>query len=349
MSRCHSPRWCFRYTSENPTTCAGKAGSYHHELQDAASYCAWGVDYLKVDHCGDGVHSWPHMNVSWVLFRQGFDKCVASRTDRKRMLLSVEYCTVDVPTCASWFERGGANSLAGCSAWLEQARVDLWRVKSDIRPNWSSILAGASCSSQSRELSANMSASTRGFNDPDIMEVGNPKLSHTEQQSHYSLWVILTAPLLISTNLNTISNATLALLTNKEVIAVNQDPLGIQGLEVKCAAVAINSNTSMAAQAQTGAGAGAGAASGPRAWLTPLSSGAASADGAEKQWALLLLNVDSAPQNITVTWAELGLGNSGTVLKVRDLWKHTNTIEQGFYSAKTAGHGVTLVTLTASV
>ena len=226
------------YTAENPKTCMGKAGSYNHELQDAASYCAWGVDYVKVDHCGDGLHAWPRMNQSWALFRQGFDKCAASRTVRQRMVLSVEYCTVDVPKCASWFagKEGTPNSLAGCSAWLTEAKVDLWRVKSDISPHWAAIVAGADCAAISRPLSVNMSAATRGFNDPDILEVGHPALSFAEQRSHFSLWVILAAPLLISTDLTTLSNETLSLLTNKEVIAINQDPLGVQGLEVPCTA-----------------------------------------------------------------------------------------------------------------
>ena len=133
------------YTAENPQTCAGQAGSFGYELKDAKTYCDWGIDYVKVDHCGDGKHAHPHMNHSWVLFRKGFDDCVAS--GGRSMLLSVEYYTVDVPSCVPWFvNQGEVDHLRGCAFWLAEAKVDLWRVKSDISTSWTSILAGAECS-----------------------------------------------------------------------------------------------------------------------------------------------------------------------------------------------------------
>ena len=192
------------------------------------------IPTFKIDHCGDGHHSWPHMNQSWILFREGFDECVAG--GGRPMVMSVEYCTVNVQQCVPWFVHGDSDHLQGCASWLAEARADLWRIKSDIGPSWSSILAGAECSSMSRELSVNFSSINPryGFNDPDIMEIGNSELSFVEQKSHFSLWCILAAPLLISTDLVAITNATLSILTAKEVIAVNQDPLGVQGLEVNC-------------------------------------------------------------------------------------------------------------------
>lgn len=268
------------------------------------------------------------MNKSWVLFRQGFDKCAATRTERQRIVLSVEYCTVDVPQCASWFiGRGKPNSLVGCSAWLQEARVDLWRVKSDISPSFSAIVAGAECASLSRNLSTNLTTNPYGgFNDPDILEIGHPSLSPTEQRTHMSLWCILAAPLLVSTPLDSISNATLALLTAPEVIAVNQDPLGIQGMSVPCVGNGTGSETA-------------------KAWLKPL---------VNKTHALLLMNSDSSPQSITVQWSSLGLcsndaGVGGCEYDVRDLWMRqpVGTVDES-WSVVVDGHGSVLVGLSTS-
>jgi hypothetical protein len=127
------------------------------------------------------------MNHSWILFREGFDECIAS--GGRKMVMSVEYCTVNIPACASWFIKNGeVDHLKGCANWLVEAKVDLWRTKSDISASWDSILQGAECSSMSRELSVNISTVNPryGFNDPGTLGRAlstNDKINPCSRQS----------------------------------------------------------------------------------------------------------------------------------------------------------------------
>ena len=120
------------YTSANLHTCAGRVGSWKYELQDAATYCDWGVDYLKVDHCGpdDTTNGYAHMNQSWILLRQGFDTCY--RNGGRPMVLSVEYCTAPeaLSQCVTWFVGHGKDHLHPCEQWIQEAGANMWRVAS---------------------------------------------------------------------------------------------------------------------------------------------------------------------------------------------------------------------------
>jgi alpha-galactosidase len=147
------------------------------------------------------------------------------------------------------------------------------------------------------------------WNDPDMLQVGNG-LSDVEDRAHFSLWALLAAPLLAGNDLRSMSQATKDTLTNREVIAVDQDPLGIEGSKVR----------------DDGA---------EEIWAKPLKGGAK---------AVILLNRGEAPVRIKVTWAELGWSARSTV--VRDLWQKKDMGSfRDSYFAEVAPHGVVMLRL----
>jgi alpha-galactosidase len=190
------------------------------------------------------------------------------------MVLSVEYC------------RGGDP----CAGWVA-ALVDLWRCSGDIQANWPSLLNNLDAAN------ANAAAQRSGhYNDPDMLLLGQPGISLLEAQSQIGAWAVVAAPLLLSLDL-TIPQPPelLALLLNKEVIAVSQDAGRVQGVRVSAAN-----------------------ASGAECWARPLAAGA-SAGVAIPPLAVLLLNRGDAPALVGCSWAELGIP-AGASAAVRDLW-----------------------------
>ena len=216
------------YTSENNKTCAGRPGSYGYELQDAQTYCDWGVEFVKVDHCGTG--DFPSdgrrdMNESWILLRQGFDKC-ASSPGGMPIVMSVEYCTAAaaLKECVPWFVGGGApDHLQGCEAWVREAGANMWRVASDINPSIPKLLTNAACSSSLQNLSGIWADGNGHWNDLDMLQVGHKQLNTEQEELHFSLWSILSAPLLISTDITSIRPSSLRVLLNRQVIAVSRE------------------------------------------------------------------------------------------------------------------------------
>ena len=197
------------YTSATSLTCQDRPGSYGFEAQDAASYCAFGVDYAKIDLCG-GAH-WPERNTSWIKFRSGLDKCAAS--GGRNITMSVEYC--DAGQDCSWI-----SGLA-----------DLWRCSGDIQSNWPSILHNLDAAD------ANAAAQRPGhYNDPDMLVCGEPGVTLVECQSQIGAWAVVVAPLLLSLDLTAPQPpALMALLLNAEVLAVSQDAARVQGGRVSAA------------------------------------------------------------------------------------------------------------------
>jgi alpha-galactosidase len=190
------------YTARGSRTCQNRPGAYQHEEIDAATYCDWGLDYLKNDNCGGS--NWPILNTSWIKFTEGFEKCY-NRTGRY-IVRSVEYC----------------KSTTGCGEWIANS-ANLWRTTGDIQATWSSVISTIHANDKMASI-----ARPGHFNDPDMMQVGNVGLSLVEQYSHMSLWCVAGAPLLIGTDLVHASQETLKILTNPEPISVNQD-LGYKG------------------------------------------------------------------------------------------------------------------------
>jgi alpha-galactosidase len=147
------------------------------------------------------------------------------------------------------------------------------------------------------------------WNDPDMLEVGNGGMTTTEYRSHFSLWAIMAAPLIAGNDLTAMDEDTLAILLNREVIAVDQDPRGIQGRPIS-------------------------ADTRHELWVKPLLG--------DRTFAVVLFNRDDAAADMTVTWSELGLGSSRA--RVRDLWQQRDLGSVALqYSATVPGHGVVML------
>jgi alpha-galactosidase len=205
------------YSSPGPLTCGGYTASYQHEEQDARSFAKWGVDYLKYDWCSyDGIakdSSLAEYKKPYFIMRDAL-----SKVDRDIVYSLCQYGMGDV-----W-------------KWGDEVGGNLWRTTEDITDTWES-LKGIGFS-QSNNASY---AKPGNWNDPDMLIVGwvgwgpslHPtRLSPDEQYTHISLWCMLSAPLLIGCDLSRLDEFTLNLLTNSEVIAIDQDPLGKQAVPI---------------------------------------------------------------------------------------------------------------------
>src|SRR3954470_20630305 len=193
------------YSSPGPNTCAGYEGSYGHEEQDARTYAAWGIDYLKYDWCGArNLYADEEMPAVYQIMGD------ALRSTGRPIVYSLcQYGRQDV-----W-------------KWGADAGGNLWRTTGDIRDAWDSM---ARIGFNQNDLAPR--ARSGHWNDPDMLEIGNGAMTKDEYQTHISLWAILAAPLLAGNDLRSMSPEILAILTNKEVIAVDQDNLGKQGKQV---------------------------------------------------------------------------------------------------------------------
>jgi alpha-galactosidase len=203
------------YSSPGPETCGGFTGSYRHEAQDARSYAEWGVDYLKYDWCSyDGIaasRSRYELMKPYRLMRKALDAL-----DRDIVFSLCQYGMGQV-----W-------------EWGDEAGGNLWRTTEDITDTWESMRDIGFSQVENAKF-----AGPGRWNDPDMLVVGwvgwgpnlHPsKLTPDEQYAHISLWSLLSAPLLIGCDLTSLDAFTLNLLTNDEVLAVDQDPLGRQAV-----------------------------------------------------------------------------------------------------------------------
>jgi alpha-galactosidase len=198
------------YEDAGTATCAGYPGSYGHEQQDATLFASWGVDYLKYDWCNIPFSSFPgqsHQQVAQTLYT------------RMRSALSAAGRPIVFSMCNGWDSSVQPWTWAGPVA-------NLWRTTTDIQPNFTSML-----NNFHTNVALASFAGPGAWNDPDMLEVGNG-MTATEDQSEFSLWAEMAAPLIEGSNLVSASSATLSILTNKAVIAVDQDSLGRQGTEV---------------------------------------------------------------------------------------------------------------------
>jgi len=268
------------YSDAGTNTCQGRPGSLGYETIDANTYASWGVDYLKYDNCFS--ENIPPQK-RYPIMRDALNKT------GRAILYSMCEWGVDNP--ATWAGPVG-NS---------------WRTTGDIHPTWASMLGNLD---KNNLVSA--FAAPGGWNDADMLEVGNPGMTNTEYIAHFSLWALIKSPLLVGADVTSISAQTLTILTAPEVIAVNQDPLGIQGRRVQ---------RHNATQTEV--------------WAGPL---------ADHSVAAVLLNRGSSDNDITVLWPRVGL-NSNTLCTVRDLWKRktvTPTVS-GSWTTTVPAHGVVFV------
>ena len=245
------------YSSPGPKTCAGYTGSFEHEEQDAKTYAAWGIDYLKYDWCsGSSVYDYHSMPA--VYAKMGQALLPAGRP------IVFSLCQYGVLNGPQWGASVGGN---------------LWRTTGDISDNWRSM----SHIGFDLQLDLAQYAGPGHWNDPDMLEVGNGGMTETEYRTHMSLWSLLAAPLLAGNDLRDVSPAILDMLTNKDVIAVDQDRLGKQAKRV----------------AKDGD---------LEVWARPLADGA---------YAVGLFNRGASTSKVTARWNDIGI--NGTA-RVRDLW-----------------------------
>jgi alpha-galactosidase len=201
------------YSGPGSKTCGGYAASLGHEEQDAKMYADWGIDYLKYDLCS---------------FREDVLAKQAPNDKAEQMRLMI----------AAYEKMGKALKAAGrpiiyslCQygwdavwEWAPALGGNLWRTTGDITPHWDRIYAIAS-----QQAGLESYSGPGHWNDPDMLEVGNGKLSLAENRTHFTLWAILAAPLLAGNDLPHMKPEIKAILTNRDVVAINQDALGKQG------------------------------------------------------------------------------------------------------------------------
>jgi alpha-galactosidase len=287
------------YSSPGLKTCAGYEGSYLHEAQDANTYAKWGIDYLKYDWCGYGND----------LVNLGFTAKDPSRRQRVYpyllMGLALDRCGRDIVYSISQY--GVDNGWE----WCEIAGGNLWRTTVDIRDTWESMSAIGFSQDNLYPF-----AGPGHWNDPDMLVVGMlgwgkdihaSKLTPDEQLTHISLWSLLAAPLLIGCDLSHLDEFTLALLTNDEVIDIDQDPLGKQAQR-------------FVQKGQT------------EVWARPLWDGT---------MAVGLFNRGQQAAMVNVNWSDLRLKDRQNV---RDLWQHKDLgVFRNSFAAKVNSHGVVLI------
>jgi alpha-galactosidase len=274
------------YSDAGTQTCAKRPGSHGFEDKDAQQYASWGVDYLKYDWCStDGLRA----ETAYVAMRDAL-----ARTGR--------------PIVLSICEWGQSQP------WSWAAPVgNLWRTTGDIGLCWEKKACKRAWETGIVNI-LDLQVGLEGYagpghwNDPDMLQIGNG-LTDTEDRAHFSLWAVLAAPLLAGNDLRAMSAATRETLTNREVIAVDQDPLGVQGHKAR----------------DDGA---------EEVWARPLAGGS---------MAVVLFNRGDAVR-IHVGWSELGWPVRPTI--VRDLWqkRDVGSFRDG-YSAEVAPHGVVMIKL----
>jgi alpha-galactosidase len=202
------------YSSPGPQTCARYAGSLDHEVQDAQLYASWGIDYLKYDLCS---------------FRQAAmaAKAPDDKAEQMRMMIAAYKKMDDAlkatgqPIVYSLCQYGWDSVWE----WGPGVGANLWRTTGDIQSNWNSIYTILNMQAGLAQY-----AGPGHWNDPDMLEVGNGKLTPGENRAHFSMWAMLAAPLLAGNDLPNMTPEIKAILMNKDVIAIDQDKLGREGM-----------------------------------------------------------------------------------------------------------------------
>jgi alpha-galactosidase len=281
------------YSDAGSKTCAGRPGGLGHEYQDAIQYAAWGVDYLKYDWCSTTTQD---AKASYANIRAALD------ASGRAIVLSI--CEWGTATPWLWGKEVGGN---------------LWRSTGDIQDRWGGSMKwpdGSCCSNgvlaiADQQVGLASYAGPGHWNDPDMLEVGNGGMTDIEYRSHFSLWAILAAPLIAGNDLRNMRPEIHDILTDKEVIAVDQDSLGREGERVRK-----NGDAEV--------------------WAKQLKDGSR---------AVVLLNRGTAEQEISASWEDLGYPNAISA-SVRDLWLHKDLGKfTERFSAPVVAHGVVMITV----
>jgi len=281
------------YSSPGPLTCGGYTGSFGHAAKDAATYAEWGIDYLKYDWCSyTSVDKPQNFSVYWAKpYRE-----MRGYLDQAPRDIVFSICQYGMGNVWEWGEQAGGN---------------LWRTTGDIRDNWKSLSRIGFGQNGLEKYSG-----PGHWNDPDMLVVGRvgwgptvhpTGLTPDEQITHITLWSMLAAPLLIGCDMTQLDPFTLDLLTNDEVLEVDQDPLGQQG----------------ARQSKLGK---------LEVWSRPLWDGTL---------AVALFNRSEKPAEVTARWSDLGLRGPQPV---RDLWRRRDLgNSEGSFSAAVPPHGAVML------
>lgn len=276
-------------------------GSEGHYDQDFLQFARWGFDYVKVDWCGGNVENLDPA-VQYAAIAHAIER--AERITGHSLFFSICNWGKNSP----WTWAPGIGGVAG----------DIWRTSGDIV---GPIVANSPSSNHKASFPAVFSNFDQGihpeaqhtgfYNDPDMMVIGMPGMSETQNKVHMSLWAISGAPLIEGADLTQLSKATVGILTNPEVIAIDQDSLGLQAI--------------MVAQSRPGL----------QVWTKPLAHAG--------EHAVVLLNRTAASAAITVDWSELGLKPSSSAI-VRDSWaqKNLGSYRSNYTATVPAGDAVML-------
>jgi alpha-galactosidase len=282
------------YSSPGIYTCGNFLGTYQHEEQDAKTYATWGIDYLKYDWCSYGNiakdRSLPELQKPYI------NMAIAlAKTNRDIVYSLCQY------------------GMGNVSAWGGSIGGNCWRTTGDIVDTWGSVKTLLQS-----QVGLDKYTAPGNWNDPDMLVLGmvgwsgklhETRLNPREQYLHFTMWCMLSAPLLLGCDLTQLDSFTLKLLTNAEVIAVNQDRLGKQASMVK----QINDC---------------------QVWIKPLSDGSL---------AVAMVNLGYSDQKISLSLSDIGI----TVNKnIRDLWKQAMVAEKAnVLSVNLPSHGSILYKL----
>jgi alpha-galactosidase len=294
------------YSSPGPATCGGYTASYQFEEADARQYADWGFDYLKYDWCSYGtiakqIESGPNPPSKLEILQHPYTVMRDALAKQNRDIV-FSFCQYGMGDVWEWGEKIGGNC---------------WRTTGDIRDTWRSMTSNGFSQNGHEKF-----AGPGHWNDPDMLVVGmvgwgpslhSTKLSPNEQYTHISLWALQSAPLLIGCDMTQMDDFTLGLLTNDEVIAVNQDPLGKPAGRI------------------TKPGPG------EEIWGRDLEDGSK---------AVGLFNLGELPVDVTVKWSDLGLSGPQ---QVRDLWREKDLGTQAeSFTVNVPRHGSYLIKVTAA-
>jgi alpha-galactosidase len=236
------------YSDAGEKTCGGHPGSQGHEYQDAQPYARWTVDYLKYDWCNT----------------EDRNAAEAYRTMAKALLAAGRPMVFSI---CEW----GDNK-----PWLWAPPIGhLWRTTGDVTACWDCVVGHGSWNALGvmqildKQEGLRKYTGPGHFNDPDMLEVGN-MASAGEDRAHFAMWAMLAAPLIAGNDVRKMNETTRAILTNREVIAIDQDPLAIQGFPHR-------------------------KEGGVEMWVKPL---------AGEAWAVAILNRNRDPRPVVVDWAK---------------------------------------------
>lgn len=266
------------YSSAGTATCQGLPASLDHEVADANKFAEWGVDYLKYDNCNNEK-------------RPAIERYTA---------MSKALQATGRPIVFSLCEWGENKPWE----WGRQVGGMLWRTTGDISDRWNSMIEILD-----KQVGLEKYSSPGGWNDPDMLEVGNGRMTFNEYVAHFSLWALLNAPLIAGNDLRSMSDSTRFILTNRGVIAVDQDWGGQQGTRLRD-----------------------DPATNTQVWVKPMHNGGR---------AVVLLNRGSTATSISVATADLGLAPAPSYQAI-DLWAHTAQTVLGVLQAGVPPHGAAM-------